>query len=120
MMDTTKVTHTMQNTAKHSTTCEQPINWEGAKIVGRESKMTQRKFLEGVITLKERGKADNLKCVQPIRTLATRDIPVCGDLNGKTIVCVTFVISVMEVAHTQNCQFKCCFLSSSNHNVIYF
>ena len=42
--------------AKHSTTCEQPINWEGAKIVGRESKMTQRKFLEGVITLKERGK----------------------------------------------------------------
>ena len=39
--------------AKHSTTCEQPINWEGVKIVGRESKMTQRKFLEGVITLKE-------------------------------------------------------------------
>ena len=42
--------------AKHSTTCKQPISWEGAKIGGRESKMTQRKFLEGVITLKERGK----------------------------------------------------------------
>jgi len=42
--------------AKHSTTCEQPINWDGAKIVGRESKTTQRKFLEGIITLKERGK----------------------------------------------------------------
>ena len=42
--------------AKHSTTCEQPINWNGAKIVGRESKTTQRKLLEGVITLKERGK----------------------------------------------------------------
>ena len=42
--------------AKHSTTCEQPINWEGAKIVGRESKMTKTKFLDGVITLKERVK----------------------------------------------------------------
>ena len=42
--------------AKHNNTCQQTIDWNGAKIVGREAKTTQRKFLEGVMTLKERGK----------------------------------------------------------------
>ena len=42
--------------AKHSTTCEQPINWRDAKIIGREMKTTQRKFLEGIMTLKEKRK----------------------------------------------------------------
>lgn len=40
--------------AKHSASCDQ-INWEGARIVGREKKTTQI-FLEGIMTLKEKGK----------------------------------------------------------------
>ena len=42
--------------AKHSTTCDKQINWTEAKIVGRETKTAQRKFLEGIMTLKEKGK----------------------------------------------------------------
>ena len=42
--------------AKHSATCTNTINWTDAKIVGREPRMTQRKFLEGIMTLKEKGK----------------------------------------------------------------
>ena len=42
--------------AKHSAACEQQIKWEEAKIVGRETRMTQRKYLEGVMSLKEKGK----------------------------------------------------------------
>ena len=42
--------------AKHSSICEQPVKWEAAKIIGRERKTTQRKFLEGIMTLKERSK----------------------------------------------------------------
>ena len=42
--------------AKHNSVCGQPINWGKAKIVGRERKATQRKFLEGIMTLKERSK----------------------------------------------------------------
>ena len=37
-------------------TGEQKIKWEGAKIVGRETKMKQRKYLEGVMSPKENGK----------------------------------------------------------------
>ena len=42
--------------AKHSASCDQQINWEEARIVGRETRNTQRKFLEGIMTLKEKGK----------------------------------------------------------------
>ena len=42
--------------AKHNSTCGQSIDWDNAKIVGREMKTTQRKLLEGVMTLKEKGK----------------------------------------------------------------
>ncbi len=42
--------------AKHSAACEQQIKWEEARIVGRESRMTQRKYLEGIESLKEKGK----------------------------------------------------------------
>ena len=42
--------------AKHSTTCENEIKWEAAKIVGREQRWTQRKFLEGIESLREKNK----------------------------------------------------------------
>ena len=42
--------------AKHSTTCEHQINWEAARIVGREKNATKRKILEGIVTLKEKSK----------------------------------------------------------------
>ena len=40
--------------AKHASFCTKGINWEGARIVARESKWTQRKFLEGIETIKEK------------------------------------------------------------------
>ena len=42
--------------AKHASFCTKGINWEGARIVARESKWTQRKFLEGIETIKEKNK----------------------------------------------------------------
>ena len=42
--------------AKHNTTCSQSINWEEAKIIGKERNTMQRKFLEGIMTLKEKSK----------------------------------------------------------------
>ena len=42
--------------AKHSTVCEQEINWEEAKIIGKERRTTQRKFLEGIETIREKDK----------------------------------------------------------------
>ena len=42
--------------AKHASFCRKGINWEGARIVARESKWTQRKFLEGIETIKEKNK----------------------------------------------------------------
>ena len=40
--------------ARHAVTCERGINWEGAKIVGRERRWVQRKLLEGVESLRQR------------------------------------------------------------------
>ena len=42
--------------AKHSSTCEKEIKWEDAKIIGREQRWTQRKFLEGIESLREKNK----------------------------------------------------------------
>ena len=42
--------------AKHASKCSAGINWEGAKIVGREQKWTQRKHLEGIETLKQKNR----------------------------------------------------------------
>ena len=42
--------------AKHSAVCPHPIKWEDAKIVGKEKNSTKRKFLEGIVTLKEKSK----------------------------------------------------------------
>lgn len=42
--------------AKHAATCPAGINWEGAKVVGRERKWTQRKYLEGIETLKQKNR----------------------------------------------------------------
>ena len=38
--------------AKHAATCPHGINWEEAKIVGKEQRWTQRKYLEGIETLR--------------------------------------------------------------------
>ena len=45
--------------AKHASVCSAGINWEGARIVGREAKWTQRKYLEGIETLKLKNKGIN-------------------------------------------------------------
>ena len=42
--------------ARHAIACEQNIDWERAKIVGRESRWTQRKFLEGIESLRQKNK----------------------------------------------------------------
>ena len=40
--------------AKHASTCSQEVDWENAKIVGKEQKWTQRKYLEGIETLRQK------------------------------------------------------------------
>ena len=42
--------------ARHSTVCQEGIDWEHAKIIGREKGWTQRKMLEGVETVKEKAR----------------------------------------------------------------
>ena len=42
--------------ARHNATCTSGIDWEDAGIIGREKKTTQQKYLEGIMTLKERSK----------------------------------------------------------------
>ena len=42
--------------AKHNAYCEYEIDWEGARITGRETRTDQRKFLEGIKTLEEKNK----------------------------------------------------------------
>ena len=42
--------------AKHTPICTEEIKWENAKIVGRETKWTQRKFLEGIESLREKNR----------------------------------------------------------------
>ena len=43
-------------TLSRATFCTSEIDWENAKIVGRESRWTQRKCLEGIETLREKNK----------------------------------------------------------------
>ena len=38
--------------AKHSTTCNADIKWDKARVVAREGRWTQRKFLEGIESLR--------------------------------------------------------------------
>ena len=42
--------------SKHASLCKEGVDWENAKIVAKEAKWTQRKFLEGIETLKEKNK----------------------------------------------------------------
>ena len=42
--------------AKHSTECTAGIDWENARIIGKERNTTQRKMLEGVETIKKKYK----------------------------------------------------------------
>ena len=42
--------------AKHASVCEEEIDWENSRIVGKEKKWTQRKYLEGIETLREKQK----------------------------------------------------------------
>ena len=38
----------------HSTASEQPSKWEEARIVGGETRIAQRKYEEGILTVNER------------------------------------------------------------------
>ena len=40
--------------ARYSTTCTHEIDWENARVVGREQRWTQRKYLEGIETLRKK------------------------------------------------------------------
>ena len=42
--------------AKHASTCTEEIKWENARITGREERWTQRKYLEGIESLREKNK----------------------------------------------------------------
>ena len=39
---------------RHAVACESGINWEEAKIVGREQRWRQRKLLEGIESLRQK------------------------------------------------------------------
>ena len=39
--------------AKHTTTCSHGVDWENARIVGKEKGWTQRTYLEGIETLRQ-------------------------------------------------------------------
>ncbi len=45
--------------AKHASICSAGINWEGERIMGREPKWTQRKYIKGIETLKQKNKGIN-------------------------------------------------------------
>ena len=40
--------------AKHATSCPHEIDWDEAKIIGKEQNWMQRKLLEGIETLREK------------------------------------------------------------------
>ena len=64
--------------------------------------------------------ADTLKRVQSIRTLATCDIPIHGDLNKKNH-CVCHLRDIIHGSGTyQKLSIQVLLFSSSNYNVFYF
>ena len=42
--------------ARHAVECTKEIDWENARIVGQERRWTQRKYLEGVESLRQKNK----------------------------------------------------------------
>ena len=42
--------------AKHASICPHGIDWEGSKIVGKEQKWSQRKYLEGIESLRQKNR----------------------------------------------------------------
>jgi len=42
--------------AKHASSCTSEIDWENAKVIGKENRWSQRKYLEGIETLREKNK----------------------------------------------------------------
>ena len=42
--------------AKHASTCPHEVDWVNAKIIGRERRWTQRKYLEGIESLRQKNK----------------------------------------------------------------
>ena len=42
--------------AKHYSVCESEVDWENAGIIGKEQKWSQRKYLEGIETIKQKFK----------------------------------------------------------------
>ena len=42
--------------AKHNYVCNYPVRWEESRILGKERKTNQRRYLEGIESLKEKSK----------------------------------------------------------------
>ena len=51
---TTRMNERDGGLARHATTCQQEIDWDNAKIIGKEASWTQRKLLEGIETLRKK------------------------------------------------------------------
>ena len=47
--------------AKHASICPSEIDWENSKVIGNESRWSQRKYLEGIETLREKNRG-----IQPL------------------------------------------------------
>ena len=45
--------------ARHAVSCSHEIDWENARIVGREQRWTQRKYLEDIESLRQKNKGVN-------------------------------------------------------------
>ena len=59
--------------ARHIVTCGQEIDWERGKIIGKEKEWTQRKYLEGIESLRRKNQGieplnnyDQLKQWEPV------------------------------------------------------
>ena len=42
--------------AKHSSICSSNVDWDNSKIIGKEQKWTQRKYLEGIESLRQKNR----------------------------------------------------------------
>ena len=42
--------------ARHAATCSEDIKWENARITAREQRWTQRKYLEGIESLRDKNR----------------------------------------------------------------
>ena len=82
-------------TEEQKSTCTDPteeMNWGNAKIVGQEQRWTQRKYLEGIESPREKNKGIT-KQLQPTGTMAEYTVTIFS----KKITC--FLIIVVRVSN---------------------